>query len=141
MAAEAVEAARLASSQRGDSRKVESLAPSSMGAICWAAILESISEVGRRCIIKEDPAIREALNESIASLDANFKAGGGWSEERLQAFKWQMSERNKSTEEICGSKDAIRMYRDIEKHGARELEQVTAAAISMPGPPIWGTCL
>ena len=112
-----------------------------MGSVCWAAILEAVSQFGRRCVADENPDFRAALNESIARLDAHFRASGGWSDERLRAFKTQMGETNMSIESLCGNADAVGVYRQTERPGPQWLENMTEKVLLRAGPPSWGTCL
>jgi hypothetical protein len=112
-----------------------------MGVLCWAAILELISDTGKRCISKEDPQFRNALDQSIARLDAHLTTAGGWNTTQLSRFKAQMGGRDAPEAEVCGNDDALQMYHGMHKAGVAPLEQQTSAVIANPGPPKWGDCL
>lgn len=114
---------------------------SSMGVLCWAGILESISDTGKRCVAKEDPQFRSALNSSIARLDAHLTTTGGWSPAQLSRFKAQMGGQGAPDAEVCGNSDASQMYQGLQKSGTAPLEQQTSAVLANPGPPKWGDCL
>lgn len=111
-----------------------------MGVICWAAILEAISEVGKRCLSSEDPEIRGSIDSAISRMDAHLKGVGGWNDQQLDSFKRQMGERDKQTEEICANGDALDFYRAATA-STRDIEQTTSAMLTLPGKPEWGTCL
>ncbi len=112
-----------------------------MGVLCWAAILESISDTGKRCIAKEDPQFRSALDQSIAQLDAHLTTTGGWNATQLNRFKAQMGGRSAPEAEVCGNAEALEMYQGLQKSGVASLERQTNAVLANPGPPKWGDCL
>ncbi len=112
-----------------------------MGVLCWAAILESISDTGKRCVGKEDLQFRSALDQSIARLDAHLTTTGGWSPAQLSRFKAQMGSRSAPNAEVCGNADALEMYQGLQKAGVAPLERQTGAVLAKPGPPKWGDCL
>jgi len=113
--------------------------PSDMGPVCWAAILESMSSYGAHCLPDEHTAFKAALEDSIRRFDARFLAAG-WSAERLAAFKRQMREEDRPVAQFCASRDALQMYRHLEKSAA-EIGKATEAMVARPGAPEWGTCL
>lgn len=112
-----------------------------MGVLCWAAILEAISDTGKRCIAKEDPQFSTTLDRSIARLDAHLTTAGGWTVAQLSGFKAQMGGRDTATADVCGNADALQMYHDLQKAGTASLIQQTSAVLANPGPPKWGDCL
>lgn len=111
-----------------------------MGPVCWAAILESISEIGKRCIQEESPAFRVAIDEDIARLDAKFLANG-WTPDGLERFKVQMGERDRSVAELCGNKSAMAFYQGLAKALPADIHKTTDDMLARPGRPEWGTCL
>jgi hypothetical protein len=114
-------------------------AQSDMGPVCWAAILESMASFGERCLPEEHTAFKAALADSIRRFDARFLAAG-WSATRLAAFKRQMREEDQSAAAFCANRDALQMYRHLEKSAA-EIGKATEALVARPGAPEWGTCL
>jgi hypothetical protein len=135
------EVAKAAPSEHESSLSREPIASGRMGFVCWAAILESISEVGRRCVADEKPAFRAAINKSISEIDSHLRQAGRWSDEQLVSFKSQMGEHTASTEKLCGNNDALQMYRALESAGTAELEKTNASMLAKPGKPEWGACL
>jgi hypothetical protein len=111
-----------------------------MGPVCWAAILESISEIGKRCIQEESPAFRAALDEDIARLDAKFLANG-WTPDGLERFKVQMGERDRPVGELCSNKDALAFYQGLTKSLPAAIHETTNEMLARPGRPEWGACL
>lgn len=112
-----------------------------MGLICWAAILEAMSDIGKRCEAKEDAGFRAAVDRSLLQLEQHLRERGGWSEEQLSRFKRQMSESDRPADLVCGNEDARLMYRGMSEAGADEINRATDEIISRPGPAEWGTCL
>lgn len=98
-----------------------------------------MSSYGAHCLPDEDTAFKAALEDSIRRFDARFLAAG-WSAEQLAAFKRQMREEDRPIAQLCGNRDAMAMYRQLEK-SADLIGKNTDEMIARPGPPEWGTCL
>jgi hypothetical protein len=111
------------------------------GLICVAAILEAMSEMGRRCVAGEDSRFRSELEETTARIDDHLRQRGGWTDAQLAAFKAQMGEHDASTEEWCGNEDARRMYDGFASLEPGELRRGADVALARPDPPEWGSCL
>lgn len=140
-AIEAAEAATAAARSRSAevSGTAKPINETAMGSICWAAILESISQVSKRCIDREDVGFREELDKSIARLDERFLATG-WNAERLRAFKIQMGQTQDSIAALC-SGNGLQIYQTLKRSGSDALKKATDEVLSQPGPPRWRTCL
>lgn len=115
--------------------------PTTMGPVCWAAILEAISHVGERCVTSEDPAFRSELDRSTQLMRDLLVQRGGWSAEQLQAFRVQMAELDDPDEILCSNPDSVEFYRHLATAGASQIAATTAEVISRPGPVEWGDCL
>lgn len=112
-----------------------------MGMVCWTAILEAMSDIGRRCEAEENAAFRSALDQSLARLEQHLRERGGWSETQLDHFRVQMSESDQLAGQVCANGDARRMYGSMSEAGAAEIVRATDELISRPGLPEWGDCL
>jgi hypothetical protein len=119
---------------------VEAVRQTPMGPICWAAIVESIRQIGQRCHPGENLGLMAELDRSNDALGAMFLERG-WSEQQLEGFRRQMGEADKPTEQLCSNKDAIAMYRGFASTTTEDLTKVTDEMLARPGPPEWGTCL
>lgn len=111
-----------------------------MGPVCWAAIVESIRQIGARCFDGQDPALMAELGSANDALGRMFLERG-WSEQQLEGFRRQMGEADEPTERLCANKDAIEMYRGFASARQEDLAQVTAEMLARPGQPEWGSCL
>jgi hypothetical protein len=119
---------------------VEAVRQTPMGPVCWAAIVESIRQLGLRCQPGENPGLMAELERSNDALGAMFLERG-WSKQQLEGFRRQMGEMDEPTETLCANKDAIEMYRGFVSAKPEDLKAVTDEMIARPGPPEWGTCL
>jgi hypothetical protein len=111
-----------------------------MGPVCWAAILEAVSQVGLRCVEDEDPLIREALDHSNEAMGQLLKGRGGLSEEYLEGFRAQMGEHDTPAEELCAG-DGREFYDAMAVGGPDMITLQTQAMLERKGVPEWGTCL
>jgi len=119
---------------------VQALQETPMGPMCWAAIVESIRQIGIRCYPVENPTLAAELDQANAQLGAMFLARG-WSSQQLEGFRRQMGEADTPTEVLCANADAAQMYRGFASADATDLRKTTEAMLARPGPPQWGTCL
>ena len=113
--------------------------PSAEGPLCLAAILELVSEYGRRCIEEEDPAFRELLDHSNSLLGNKFLSEG-WSLEKLAAFRAQMGAHGEANDKFCRNDGAMDLYHSIKENSAKLADGV-AKELRFSGEPQWGTCL
>lgn len=119
---------------------MQALQETPMGPVCWAAIVESIRQIGIRCYPGENPALAAELDQANAQLGAMFLARG-WTPQQLEGFRRQMGKADTPTEELCANADAAQIYRGFASADAKELRKTTEAMLARPGPPQWGTCL
>lgn len=119
---------------------VEAMRPSSMGPVCWVAIVESTRQIGIRCFPGENPATMAELDRANNALGAMFLERG-WSPRQLEAFRRQMGEADEPTEQLCANEGAIEFYRGLASTRPDDLKVVTEEMLARPGPPQWGTCL
>lgn len=111
-----------------------------MGPVCWAAIVESIRQVGTRCHPGENPALAVELDQATAQLGAMFVARG-WTPQQLEGFRRQMGEADTPTEKLCANTEATEMYRGFASADMADLRATTETMLARPGPPQWGACL
>ncbi len=111
-----------------------------MGPICWAAIVEAVSQVGKRCFDGEHPEVIAELDRSRALLGERFKESG-WSQEYLDGFRQQMGETEKSTEALCSNADATQFYLAFANSGPAHISLQTEEMLGRNGLPEWGACL
>lgn len=119
---------------------MEGVRQTPMGPVCWAAIVESIRQIGLRCFPGENPEAAAALDRTSEAMGEMFLERG-WSPQQLEAFRRQMGEADTPTTELCASEDAIQMYRAFAAADRAELDRTTQEMVARPGPPQWGTCL
>ena len=111
-----------------------------MGQICWAAIIEAVSEIGKRCMEEEGPDIRTELDRSNAAM-GKMMLDAGWSESDLAGFRKQMGNHDAPTDALCGNDDGLEFYLAVARSGAEEIAKTTDTMLERSGPPEWGTCL
>lgn len=111
-----------------------------MGPVCWAAIVESVRQIGLRCFPGEDSQAQATLAVTSDAMGAMFLERG-WTPAQLAAFRRQMGEADTPTEELCESRDAVEMYRAFAREDPAQVQATTQAMLERPGPPRWGTCL
>ncbi len=119
---------------------MESVRQTAMGPVCWAAIIESIRQIGQRCFPGENKETAAALDRTSEAMGAMF-LDRGWTPQQLESFRRQMGEADTPTSDLCASKDALAMYKAFASASREELDRTTEEMISRPGPPQWGTCL
>lgn len=129
------------SSQNNEDETIElAVRQTSMGPVCWAAIVEAALESGRRCLDDPDLAAIAELENSSRLLGERFIALG-WSAESLDRFRRQMGEKDVPTEELCSNSDGSEFVSAIVEAGPDNLAKQTQEMMARPGPPVWGTCL
>ena len=111
-----------------------------MGPVCWAAIVEALSQVGTRCVEDEDPAFRAALDQANLDLGEMLKVKGGWSDEHLAGFRKQMGNHDAPANQLCAG-DGLEFYEAMATGGPEMIALQTEAMLERSGPPEWGTCL
>ncbi|MBA4046686.1 MAG: hypothetical protein C0471_20085 [Erythrobacter sp.] len=111
-----------------------------MGPVCWAAIVESIRQVGIRCYSGENPALMAELERTNEVMGQRFLERG-WSEQQLEGFRRQMGETDEPTELLCANEDATQMYHGFASAKPSDIAITTEEMLARPGPPEWGTCL
>lgn len=119
---------------------MQALRKTRMGPVCWAAIVESIRQVGTRCYPGKNAALLAELDQANAQLGAMLLERG-WTPEQLEGFRGQMGEADTPTEKLCANADAAQMYRGFASANPADLRATTEAMLARPGPPQWGTCL
>lgn len=119
----------------------DAMIPAGTGAICIAAILETLSAYGKRCVSDEDPAFRARLDDSLRRFYDHFAARGGWTPEMLARFRAQMGGTEPSERRGCANPDEAEMYRGFKSIAPDEFHRMTTELISRAGPPEWGDCL
>jgi hypothetical protein len=119
---------------------VDAVRPSAMGPVCWAAIVESIRQIGTRCFAGENPDLMSELDRSNEALGAMFLERG-WTPEQLEGFRRQMGEADEPAELLCSNEEAIQMYNGFASADRADLAKVTEEMLARPGPPEWGSCL
>jgi len=119
---------------------VEAARPTSMGPVCWAAIIESIRQIGIRCFPGENAQVMAELGRSNDAMGAMFLERG-WTPQQLEGFRRQMGEADEPTEQLCANRSAVAMYRGIASATPEDLKKVTDEMLARPGAPEWGTCL
>lgn len=119
---------------------MQALRETRMGPLCWAAIVESIRQVGTRCYPAENAALAAELDRANAQLGAMF-VERGWTPQQLEGFRRQMGEADTPTEKLCANADAAQMYRGFASADPADMRATTEAMLARPGPPQWGTCL
>jgi hypothetical protein len=119
---------------------IEAVRQSPMGPVCWAAIVESIRQIGLRCHPNDNPVLMAELERSNDAMGAIFLERG-WSPQQLEGFRRQMGEADEPTEQLCANRDAEEMYRGFASAEPAELRRTTEEMLARSGPPAWGTCL
>lgn len=119
---------------------VEAVRQTAMGPVCWAAIVESIRQIGIRCFDRKDTASIAELERSSQALGKMFLERG-WTAEQLERFRRQMGEADTPSEKLCANNDAIQFYQAFAGADQSELAKTTDEMLARPGPPEWGTCL
>ncbi|MEP0191335.1 MAG: hypothetical protein ABJP70_12000 [Erythrobacter sp.] len=118
----------------------------SMGPICWAAIVEVAYQVSSRCDYGAKSASKElveAYERARKSLGDKFLASG-WSEASLQAFRIDQGGAETSTEQLCnmeGDTDTNQFLLSLAQEMPQNIEAITQQMLAIPGEPKWGTCL
>ena len=118
----------------------ERFVPPQTGEICALAMLEAASEVGRRCRPDGAGSRLAELEKAIERLEAHMVARSGATRTQLDAFRAQMSERNRSDAELCQA-DPLSLYETFASAAPDRLREAVDELIARPGPPEWGSCL
>lgn len=142
IAAGLMASASFVSAQEDQSRP----ASTSMGVICWAAIVEAGYQVASRCDLGERSASEETLAAYSNARDAlaGRLLAQGWNKETLSRFRAQQGSADAPTQELCAfdrENDTGRMFLAMAQEKPQNIKMLTDAVLEKPGPPRWGTCL
>ena len=131
---------------RPKSSESQAKVTTSMGPICWAAIVEVAYQVSSRC----DYGDKSATNETVEAYERARKQLGdkflasGWSEKSLQAFRTDQGGVETPTEQLCeveSDSDTSQFLLSLAQERPENIEAITQQMIAIPGKPKWGTCL
>ncbi|MEM6477078.1 MAG: hypothetical protein AAF687_13020 [Pseudomonadota bacterium] len=128
-------------SKSGQSGEVETaLEQTSMGPVCWAAIVEATVQIAERCSMDVRQDTIQELNKAGEALGRKF-IESGWTLEYLEGFRRQMGEADVATEDLCAKADAVQFAEAVAGSSPEYVKATTEQMLARPGPPEWGTCL
>jgi hypothetical protein len=116
-----------------------SQAPAGEGVFCSMAILNTMTEVGKRCLPGEDAAFQTELARAVAQIDAYVLRNSALGADGIVRFKREQSYLGAPEASLCeGELPAV--YRRFAESGAERLRAETRQLLARNGAPTWGDC-